>query len=301
MINKNRFKTLTYGFEVRVSAIISNGLVHRVPKRQTLILMRKELDKFQNYAKLSNIERNRLWQNSYARYVKISKQTFSSLRRANSAQKGTKDYEQELKLRQNIVYEKMKGEFKAMEVEKNDVANEYEFRHKHDSLREQFETGIFYLCSTHENPAKDHADWEGKVYVHEDWAERIGDDVSLASRIRAYIRNHKTKTVQWVTGEPVWLITRPNCKHYLTEVSVEEVLGSSVKSLLKRHKLYMPDEVPMTYEYEQYKVYYERLKMMNYLKEMCPSDSLRADIKRTGKLVTKWREQTRTVLNKNNK
>ena len=288
MLNKSRLKSLLYGFEVRATAIIGNGLVHRVPKQVTLRLIQKELNRLGKSLKLSDLEKRDLWTDNYNRYVQVSRKSFSALRKANNAEKGTKDYEEELKLRKNIVYGYIKPEFKKLEAEKNYIANEYEFQSKHSELREQFEEGIFYLCSSHVNPAKDHADWEGKVYVHEDWEERVGADQELSARIRAYIKNHKIRTVQWVTGEPVWLVTRPNCKHYFIEVSPEEVLGSSVRKLLKEHDAYMEDEKEISYEYGQYKDYYERLKMMSYLRDMFDAEELDKDIKRTKLLVRKW-------------
>lgn len=290
MLGKNRVKQLFFGYEVRCSAIIGNGLVHRVPKQQTLKLMKKELGRLTKYANLSPIEINRLWRNSVNRYTRVSKQSFSWLRRADiykKPQKGNDDYEQELALRKNIVYKTLRKEWRALEKEKNDLANEYEFRNKHDSLMEQFASGIFYLCSTHVNPAKDHADWEGKVYVSEDWENRVSPDQH--SQVGAYIRNHKVQTVEWVTGEPVYLVTRPNCKHYFVEVSIEEVLGNSVRKLLKAHDMYMQDEKEITYEYAQYRNYYDRLKVLTYLHRMFDAEELNTDITKTRKLARKWK------------
>lgn len=284
MLGKDRIKSVTYGYEVRVSAIISNGLVHRVPKQKILKLVRKELDRLTYYADLSYLERNRLWQETYSRYMRVSKQSFSSLKRAKNTDL---DYDEELKLRKNVVYSVMKNEFKRLEKEKNDLANEYEYRNKRNILTEQFESGIFYLCSSHIKPAKDHADWEGKVYVSENWAERVTPE--FHSQVAAYIRNHQVRTVEWVTGEPVWMVYRPNCKHYFVEVSVEEVLGNSVKSLLKKHSMYMAEEKQLSYEEVQYKTYYERLKMLTYLHKMFDAEDLDKDISETRKLVRKWK------------
>jgi hypothetical protein len=235
---------------------------------------------------------NHLWNESHSRYIRVSKKTFSSLRRANNYKKPQKDdenYEQELIVRKNIVYQSLRKEWMGLEREKNELANEYEFRYKHDSLQEQFASGIFYLCSTHINPAKDHADWEGKIYVSEDWEDRVSPDQH--SQVAAYIRNHNVRTVQWVTGGPVWLITRPNCKHYFIEVSVDEVLSNSVRKLLKKHDMYMQDEKEITYEYSQYRNYYERLKALTYLHKMFDAEELTKDITNTRKLARKWRTE----------
>ena len=220
---------------------------------------------------------------AYNQYVRVSKKVFSSLRKAENADL---EYEEKLILRKNAVYAKLKEDFKSLEHIKNDAANLIEARNKRDSLQEMMSEGIFYLCSSHINPAKDHKDWEGKVYVNEDWETRCDQD--MHGKIEAYIRNHDVKTVQWVTGEPVYLVTRPNCKHYFVPVSVEEVLGSSVKKLLKSHNMYMQDEKELSYEYIQYKNYYERLKVLSYLKSMFDAEDLDKDIKATRLLVKRW-------------
>lgn len=303
MLGKDRLKSVLFGYEVRSTAIISNGLVHSAPKQKILKLVRQELEKLRKYADLSNIETNRLWNETYGRYMRVSKTTFSSLRRAkNELVIGADtdlDYEELLKIRKNIVYRTIKKEFPMMEHEKNDVANEYEYRSKRDNMQDLLDQGVFYLCSTHVNPAKDHAEWEGKIYIHEDWKER--SDPDMHGRIAAYVRNHDIRTVQWVTGEPVWLVYRPNCKHYLIEVPVEAVLGSSVKSLLKKHEMFMEDEPEISYEYGQYKNYYERLKVYSYLHKMFDAEDLDKDITETRKLVRKWKllsEGTNFKLNR---
>lgn len=284
MLGKNRIKQIIYGFEIRTTAIIGNGLVHRVPKQKCLKLIRKELDRVSSYANLSLKEKHSLWLDSYARYNKVSKQSFSSLRKSGAYEL---EYDDELKLRKNIVYGYLRKQFDVLEHNKNELANEYEYRAKDDEVRGLLESGsIFYLCSSHINPAKDHADWEGKIYVDEDWMDKCED--SDKKRIAAYIRNHKIVSVQWVTGAPVWLVYRPNCKHYLIPVSVDEVLGNSAKKLLKEHDMYMENEPEQSYEYGQYKTYYERSKMLQYLKKMFDAEDLDKDLRNTNKLVKKW-------------
>lgn len=259
-------------------------MVHRVPKQKCLKLIRKELDRVSSYANLSLKEKHSLWLDSYARYNKVSKQSFSSLRKSGAYEL---EYDDELKLRKNIVYGYLRKQFDVLEHNKNELANEYEYRAKDDEVRGLLESGsIFYLCSSHINPAKDHADWEGKIYVDEDWMDKCED--SDKKRIAAYIRNHKIVSVQWVTGAPVWLVYRPNCKHYLIPVSVDEVLGNSAKKLLKEHDMYMENEPEQSYEYGQYKTYYERSKMLQYLKKMFDAEDLDKDLRNTNKLVKKW-------------
>ena len=221
----------------------------------------------------------------------MSKQSFSLLRRAEKTLEIRADteneYDERLKLRKNVVYGVAKKEFKGLEHTKNDMANEYEYRGKREDIHQLLEEGVFYLCSSHKNPAKDHAEWEGKVYVAADWRSRIDQD--MHGKVAAYIRNHDVRTVEWVTGEPVYLVFRPNCKHYLIPVTVEEVLGNSVKKLLKSHDMYMENEKEISYPEGQYKNYYERLKMLTYLNSMFDAEDLGSDIKETRKLVRKWK------------
>lgn len=303
MLGKSRLKSVLFGYEVRCSAIIGNSLVHRVPKHQTMNLIKKELGRLTKYANLSPSETNSLWLETYSRYMRVSKQSFSALRKANKYQKAPEkgseeelDYLDELKLRKNVVYKTMRKEWKLLEHEKNEAADMIEYRAKHDHLREEFSSGVFYLCSSHINPAEDHKDWEGKIYVHEDWEDRVGSD--LHDAVASYIRNHNVHTVQWVTGEPVYLVTRPNCKHYFIEVDVQEVLKSSVKKLLKSHNMYMQDEKEMSYEYTQYKNYYERLKALTYLHKMFDAEELSKDMKQTRQLTIKWGSRAKAVGNK---
>ena len=63
---------------------------------------------------------------------------------------------------------------------------------------------IFYVASQHADSAKDHAPWQGKIYVDRFW-HNYDTDGSIGD----YIRRNGIRTVQWVTGKPVWFITRP--------------------------------------------------------------------------------------------
>lgn len=94
---------------------------------------------------------------------------------------------------------------------------------------------IFYLCSYHSDCANDHVDYQGKIYVDEDWESIVSAD--MKDKVQDYIDAHKIETIQNVRdGEP-YLTTRPNCRHYFTPMSTEEVLGSSVKKMLKDNNM----------------------------------------------------------------
>lgn len=91
--------------------------------------------------------------------------------------------------------------------------------------------GVFYLLSSHSNPALGHAEYQGQIFVDRFWKSVTGKD----KRVQAYIRNHDTKTVQEIIKEPVYMITRPYCKHFFIELDTEEVLNNGLKKVRQNH------------------------------------------------------------------
>lgn len=104
--------------------------------------------------------------------------------------------------------------------------------------RAKKEGKVFYLCSEHRDCAIDHVDYQGKIYVDERWETIIKDDV-LKGKIAEYVIMNNIQTFQWVIGAPVYMITRPNCRHFFKLLDNDEVLkAKSLKSLIKRNKMY---------------------------------------------------------------
>ena len=65
--------------------------------------------------------------------------------------------------------------------------------------RDQALPGVFYLCSYHEKPGKDHKEYQGKMYVDRYWRSTMKGHPELhwlEEPIAAYIRNHNVLTVQ---------------------------------------------------------------------------------------------------------
>ena len=109
-------------------------------------------------------------------------------------------------------------------------------------LQLQDEDQIFFICSQHEKPAKDHADYQGKIYVDRFWRQKVSDENRYA--VLSYIRNHNVLTVQEIMGSPVYLITRPNCKHFFIPLGTDEVLHSSIKKI--REEIGYRKDIPYT-------------------------------------------------------
>ena len=291
--------------EIDVFGIIGNGLLHHTPRAKILKQIQKEVQFLSVQIGLSDLEKNRIWQQSLSHYLNVNKKTTVSLLRIERKFGKKEDYEESLQQRRQVIYASIRAKIQNNDLikEANELMYMYEHRAKHDSIygvgglldtarstsgSDTRAYSPFFLCSSHPKPAKDHAQWEGKMYYDEDWEQYAADQDK--DRIRAYIRNKKLRTVQWVLGAPVYLVTRRNCKHYLTNIPLEEVLHGSAKSLLRKHKLYMPDETPVSKEIRNYREYYNRLKVEEALHKLIPNDQLAKDINKDKKLLEKWRK-----------
>lgn len=285
--------------ETNILGIIINGIVYSGGKRTVLKQIRKEITMSVHELGLDRSEAHSIWLNAVYNYDKISKKTFSSLRRIDSEFGKTDDYVANLERRSNAVYmfaRKITDRGESLIKMANSVARDVEFRVKRDQLSDMIADNRadlesyspFYMCSSHIDPAEDHKDWEGKMYFDSDWKNYVTDD-GLRKRISAYIRNRKLRTVQWVCGSPVYLVTRPNCRHFLTVIDVDEALNNSFNKIVKKHELYNPREEALSAEKVVLKRYENRLMIEKYLNAIIKSDKLKDDIDKDIKLVRKWR------------
>ena len=284
--------------EIDVFAIISNGLIHHTPKQKILTQIQKEIQILSVQLGLSDAERNQLWVSAYNKYLEVSKKTVVALKRIERKFGKKEDYEQSLVQRRGVIYASIRAKIQNNDLikEANQVMYSYEHRLKHDEIygpgglidSAAESKSPFFLCSSHPKPAKDHAEWEGKLYYDEDWESYV--PAEDADHIRAIIRNRKLRTVQWVVGAPVYLCTRRNCKHYLRNLPIDEVLHSSARSLLKKHGMMMEDEKSVPRQVLYYREYYNRLKIEEALHKLVPNEQLSKDISKDKKLLDKWKK-----------
>lgn len=103
--------------------------------------------------------------------------------------------------------------------------------------RDKIDPTIFYLCSHHANPAQDHEFWEGKLYVDRFWRNTVQGiyPEDKIKQIEKFIKSEHIHTVQWVTGFPVYMVSRPYCKHFFIAVPTTEVLGEDLRQIKKNH------------------------------------------------------------------
>lgn len=197
-----------------------------------------------------------------------------------------------------------------------DVATHYESERKDELLKLEVNRNrhyenprVFYLASSHNDCAKDHADYQGKIYIDEKWKDLV-KDLDLKIKILQYVNANNVKTFQWVIGKPVWLITRPNCRHYMKSLTTEDVLGNSVSTLTRNHKLHtkVGKELTRTIKHPTKKEWYkkeniediikkykERLEFHQALWEIEKSQPLKRAIEKDKLLIQKWEKMLQTI------
>lgn len=140
---------------------------------------------------------------------------------------------------------------------------------------------IFYIASKHKDSAKDHKDWQGKIYVDRYWHNYDTD-----GKLAKFINKNHIRTAQWVTGAPVWFITRPNCRHYFTTYSIDDVLSGSYKIPNRKigdRRLQTPRDANLQY-------YQDRLRLYTTLYKKHPTPLLKKQIEKTKLLIEKWKK-----------
>lgn len=154
----------------------------------------------------------------------------------------------------------------------------------------------FVLASRHDDCAKDHLDYQGKIYVKE-WALKY-------KAVKDYCRENNIKTVEWVMGKPAWLTTRPNCRHFFKDVSLSDIKGSPLNVLLKEYGMdrvagsrsaWQTAKHKTTKEWytEQniqrlIKKYKDRLKKHERMAEVYENENLKNEIAKDKLLINKW-------------
>lgn len=140
----------------------------------------------------------------------------------------------------------------------------------------------FYMASSHNDSAKDHAPYQGRLYY---------DDKAPEEIIRwAYSRG--LYSIQWVMDGPVWFITRPNCRHFFKALNFDVVKKYNNKELIRRYKLHRMDgdkslATPRGVTVEEYE---DRLRMLKAMYQEHKTERLRREIQKVELLIKKWKK-----------
>lgn len=156
-------------------------------------------------------------------------------------------------------------------------------------------SNVFYLASKHDDCAKDHLPYQGKVYIDNRWKSRVREP-EMRKRIENYIHAHNTMTIQKVMDRPIWFITRPYCRHYFEKISIKEALGTSAKKLIKKHDMHrkVGDSLDLqTIKVKTVEKYRERLALHQRMFNLYPTAELRRAIDKDKMLIKKWESYER--------
>ena len=168
---------------------------------------------------------------------------------------------------------------------------------------------IFYLCSYHSDCANDHADYQGKVYVDENWESMVNDDEKEA--IRKYISSHKLLTIQEVRDAKPFLTTRPNCRHKFRPITKGQALNNSNDELLNKFKMKRGEYDKEKYQNLQKQRQLERqvrkakekrdntLIELENTKDEDAKKMLEQRLKREKSIVTKYQRQVNSLVKGN--
>ena len=178
----------------------------------------------------------------------------------------------------------------AYEVQRRDIGKTKEAFIMSDIQANRTMNKWFYLCSSHTDSAEDHKPWQGKVYID----ENCNDPKCLA-----LANEYHMKSYQWVIGQPVWMVTRPNCRHYFKSLTYNEVAGNSYEDLIKKHNMHREigdrsimqtlkggDNVEIVI-----KSYEERLRMHLAMNRIRPNQFLQRAIDKDRLLLKKWKNK----------
>lgn len=196
---------------------------------------------------------------------------------------------EEMKAKMAFLLVKKNKPYEKVRIEYGKKLNEIDYRGKEMLIDDALKSGLFFLVSKHDDCAKDHEDYQGKIYVNENWRSMTKDP-----RVAMYISTNRIRTFQWVTGKPVYMITRPYCRHYFREVSASEVLSNSVNALLNKHHMHEKEGergVSQTLPSRMAELYLDRLDYLSEMYKVSPCEELQNYINKTVFLMHKWRKK----------
>lgn len=155
---------------------------------------------------------------------------------------------------------------------------------------------VFYLYNTMQDCAKDHQDYQGQYYYDARW-ESFDLKQDVKDKIAEYISSKNMMSVQEVEGPPVFLGTRPNCRHKKISVSIEQVLGTSADKLENElgisYGYFKKDKYIATAEHRKnernIREYRDRMNQYKELAKQDPTNqNYKLEIVRNRKLIKKW-------------
>lgn len=264
-MNKIWFRGQISKYERDVQELFYKQLMFKTSKIKALRQAQETLNRLAKRIGLTKNETDLIWEQTHGLYLTMQHKSSYVRNNENKA---------------NILALVLDDKQKRLQM--TQILNKIEARKKSQELDKLISKGKspFYLCSSHRNPATDHKDYQGKIYINQDWRDKVRDR-EMQDKIRAYIRNHKIRTIEWVIGEPVYMTTRPNCKHYFVNVDINAVLSSSAKALCKRLGMIVDEKMVDKEKQKEIRLKRERARI-NSLRKIYDCTVLKEQRKKVG-------------------
>lgn len=116
---------------------------------------------------------------------------------------------------------------------------------------------VFFLCDEYADCADDHADYQGKIYYNEAYETfNLTEDakamIANAIRVKGYLGVQEVRE-----GKP-YLTTRPNCRHRLIPISIDDAIADTVESVKQKNDAIRGNYRPENYDALKQQRAYER-------------------------------------------
>lgn len=162
---------------------------------------------------------------------------------------------------------------------------------------------VFYLGSSFADCAKDHLIYDGKMYYDENW-QSFGYDEKTSDAIQNYIDSSGIMSYQEAVAGG--FTTRPNCRHTLTPMPIEDVLEKPTGLLLKENNLeavsprndtnYLITE-KQRYLERQIRLNKQSLETHKMILKNVPSEKIQAHIENDRQAIAKHQKELRALIN----
>lgn len=175
----------------------------------------------------------------------------------------------------------------------------------------QLETGananiVFWIVNEFDDCADDHAQYQGKIYYDERFNDfPLRDNIKDA--IRAFIKSRQLVSIQSVRDQAPYLTTRPNCRHKMKPVAIDQVLQESLDnikdSLNLRQASYRPENYDLTkqqrYNERQIRTYKQREQTFRELFKQTNNKDYLLQAQKEKRKLQLWQKRQREFLKQN--
>lgn len=191
--------------------------------------------------------------------------------------------------------EKRKNEFLlsyikgGYEIKEKEVKNNDPFSLSLKKEKNKPNNYIFFLCSFHEDSAIDHEDYQGKIYIDSDYKKKVKVK-ELLSQVEMYIYYNNTVSIQSVVFDKPYLITRPNCRHFIKAIDTNRVLTQNVGNILLEEKMYFKEgKIEEKKRRDELAKYIDRESYHKKMLEISDNELTRKALKKDRYLIYKFK------------